>query len=137
MFELSEDDRRLWRAFTQGAISPGEFDHRTHLRLGYMYLAVYGPEAAGPAFKESLLAYLAHHGIHSGKYHETLTRAWLLAVWHFMCKAGSTACAEEFLAQSGLLLSAEVMLTHYSKNLLFSDLARAQFLAPDLEPIPR
>jgi hypothetical protein len=136
MFSLSEDDRRFWRDFAAGTVRPGDFDHAAHLRLAYMHLAAYGPETAASAFKESLLAYLAHHGIDRSKYHETLTRAWLLAVWHFMRKAGATACAEDFLTKSRILLDSRVMLTHYSESLLFSNSARTQFLEPDLEPIP-
>ncbi len=136
MFGLSEDDRLLWRDFVSCAAKPGDFDHQAHLRLAYVYLAAYGPQIGTPAFKESLLAYLAHHGIDRGKYHETLTRAWLLAVWHFMQRAGTTAGAQDFLDKSRVLLDSRVMLTHYSKDLLFSDSARRQFVEPDLEPIP-
>ena len=136
MFALSEDDRLFWSEWASGAMGPGDFNHRAHLRLAYLHLAAFGPEAAAAAFRESLLAFLARHGVDDSKYHETVTRAWLLAVWHFMQKAGATASSQDFLAKSEVLLDSRVMLTHYSKDLLFSASARRQFVEPDLEPIP-
>jgi hypothetical protein len=136
IFGLSEDDRLFWRDCASGAVRPGDFDHRAHLRLAYVHFAAFGPETGATAFKESLFAYLARHGIDCSKYHETVTRAWLLAVWHFMRKAGATASSQDFLDKSQVLLDSRVMLTHYSKDLLFSDLARRQFVEPDLDPIP-
>ncbi len=35
------------------------------------------------------------------------------------------------------MLDAKIMMTHYSAEVLFSDEARAEFVEPDLEPIPR
>jgi len=136
MFGMSQEDQIFWRDFTAGAIKPGDFDHRAHLRLAYVHLAKFDPETAASAFKQSLLRYLEHHRIDPSKYHETLTRAWLMAVWHFMSKGGATQSAQEFLARSQALLDPKVMLTHYSKERLFSGSARTQFVEPDLDPIP-
>jgi hypothetical protein len=36
-----------------------------------------------------------------------------------------------------MLLDTRIMLTHYSAELLFSDAARADFVEPNLDPIPR
>jgi len=36
-----------------------------------------------------------------------------------------------------VLLDSKIMLTHYSAELLFSDQARAEFVEPNLDPIPR
>ena len=40
------------------------------------------------------------------------------------------------LAQHPELLDANIMLTHYSEERLFSDRARAGFVVPDRQPIP-
>jgi hypothetical protein len=87
--------------------------------------------------RESIMRFLAHHQIDPTKYHETLTRAWLLAVRHFMDRAVDTASSDDFLSKSGVLLDSKIMLTHYSKELLFSPAAREAFAEPDREPIPR
>ena len=63
-------------------------------------------------------------------------RAWLMAVRHFMTGAGATCSAEEFLTKSPRLFERDILLSHYSSERLYSEQAREQFLAPDLDPIP-
>jgi hypothetical protein len=137
MNSLSSADREFEQRFSAGLLSPSEFNHRAHLRLAYIHLASQGPDAAVSTFRESLLRFLSHHQIDPGKFHETLTQAWLQAVWHFMLRHADTASSEEFLEKSEVLHDAKVMLTHYSSGVLSSDKARRQFVAPDLDPIPR
>ena len=137
MHALSDDDRRFQAAFEAGTVSPAEFTHRAHLRLAYTYLAEHAVEAALPLMRHAIHRFLAHQRIDASKYHETLTHAWLLAVRHFMERAGNTGCADDFLSRSAVLLDTSVMLTHYSKDLLFSSAARAEYVEPDLDPIPQ
>lgn len=133
---LSGEDAAFLREFETGAFKPENFNHRAHLRLAYVHLANQGVANALPRFRSTLLAYLAHHGVSADKYHATLTQAWLLAVWHFMVKGGATRSAAEFLERSPALLDTRVMLTHYSRELLFSESARQSYIDPDIEPIP-
>lgn len=136
MHRLTSADLAFAKDFEGGVIPPADFDHTAHLRLAYVFLATHGPDKAPPVFREALLAYLKHHGIDPSKFHETLTQAWLQAVWLFMQRAGETAGSEAFLARSETLHDSAVMLTHYSRELLFSDQARQAFVPPDLDPIP-
>ena len=133
---LSESDRRFRDAFEACTVTPGEFSHAAHVRLAYVYLAERDVEHAVQRMRESLLKFIAHHNIPSSKFHETLTRAWVLAVRHFMDRAPS-ASAEDFIASHPQLLDSKIMLTHYSAEVLFSADARASFVEPDLEPIPK
>ena len=135
--ELSTSDREFRMAFEAGAFAPADFSHRAHVRLGYVYLAGSDVERAVEQMRTALLAFLAHHGIPATKYHETLTRAWILAVHHFMHRSPEAANADDFIDRNPLLLDTKIMLTHYSAGLLFSDAARAAFVEPDLDPIPR
>ena len=81
---------------------------------------------------------LAHLGAPASKYHQTLTQAWLLAVHHFMHRTGPTRDFDEFVeAGGGRLLDKDIMGTHYSQDLLWSEQARRQFVEPDLQQIPR
>ena len=65
-----------------------------------------------------------------------VTRAWVLAVRHFMDRFPGTQSAEEFMAHSQRLFDPGVMLTHYTREALLSEAARREYVARDLEPIP-
>src|SRR5689334_10027038 len=133
---LSTADRSFRDAFEACTVTPGEFSHAAHVRLAYVYLAELDVEPAVQRMREALLKFIAHHGIPSSKFHETLTRAWVLAVRHFMDRSPSSS-SMDFLSQNQQLLDSTIMLTHYSASVLFSPDARASFVEPDLDPIPR
>ena len=136
-FGITAGDRRFRDDFESGAVPPAEFGHRAHVRLAYIYLAEHGVDGATARMRAALLGYLAHHGIDAAKFHETMTRAWLLAVRHFMHRSPGAAGADPFIDANPALLDGSIMLTHYSAELLFSPAARARFVEPDLDPIPR
>ena len=135
--ELSLSDREFRAAFEAGAYAPADFSHRAHVRLAYVYLADSDVDLALERMRAALVGFLSHHGIPASKYHETLTRAWILAVHHFMHRSPEASSADDFIGRNPLLLDSKIMLTHYSTGLLFSDAARAAFVEPDLDPIPR
>lgn len=115
-----------------------EFDHRAHLRLAYIYLAENDVDTAVAMMRDALERLLTTNGIEpAAKYHETLTRAWTLAVHHFMSITPDSDSADGFIDQNPDILDSNVMLTHYSAETLFSDQARKYFVQPDIDPIPR
>jgi hypothetical protein len=133
---LSPEDRRFRTAFEACRVAPQRFDHRAHLRLAYTYLAERDTETALGLMRTALLAFLRHHGVDSAKYHETLTRAWMLAVRHYMERTPACPSADAFIEAHPAMLDARIMLTHYSAEVLFSAEARSRFVAPNLDPIP-
>lgn len=133
---LSAEDETFVRAFEACRVEPSAFDHRAHVRLAYCYLCLGPPEGATARMKESLRAFLGHMGAGEGKFHETITRAWILAVAHFMDQTSPCGSAEEFIAANPPLLDPQIMLTHYSAEVLFSPSARQSFVPPDLQAIP-
>lgn len=133
----SGDDRDFAAAFEAGNIAPERFSHRDHLRLAYVYLVDSDVDAACDRMRDALLRFLDRHGITATKYHETMTRAWILAVRHFLEKTATARSADEFIDAHPQMLDPAIMLTHYSADRLFSDEARADFIEPDLDPIPR
>jgi|SRR3954467_607450 hypothetical protein len=134
---LSKGDREFRAAFEAGAIAPADFSHRCHVRLAYVYLAESDVNLALERMRGSLLVFLTRNNIPASKYHETLTRAWILAVDHFMHRSPESHGSDDFIARNAVLLDSKIMLTHYSAGLLFSEAARADFVEPDLDPIPR
>ena len=140
MHSVSDDDLAFLASFESCAIAPSAFHHREHVRLAYIYLCDGDVIEAHRRLRASLLAFLAHNGVDAAKYHETITRAWILAVDHFMERAepaSPSVSFDGFIAGNPRLLDTGIMLTHYTKARLFSDDARAAFVEPDLDPIPR
>ena len=135
--DLSISDREFRAAFEAGAFAPADFSHRAHVRLAYVYLAESDVDLALERMRGALLTFLCHHDIPASKYHATLTRAWILAVDHFMHRSSVASSADDFIERNPKLLDTKIMLTHYSADLLFSDHAREQFVEPNLDPIPR
>jgi hypothetical protein len=135
--KLSESDLAFREKFESFAVDPSKFDHRAHLRLAYIYLASSDTEAAYQLMRRSLQAFLDHLGVGASKYHDTMTRAWILAVRHFMEATPDCDSAEAFIDANPIMLDTKIIQTHYSAGLLFSDGARAGFVEPDLDPIPR
>ncbi|MDP2574380.1 hypothetical protein Q8W40_19470 [Vibrio penaeicida] len=140
MFRLgiSNEDRIFCEHVEQCLFPISDFDHKSHIRLAYLYLTQYGVEDAVIKVREVLFNLLKYNDIEPlGKYHETLTKAWLLAVKHFMNKTEKCTTADEFIKHNPALLDTAIMMTHYKKETLFSARARAEFIEPDLLPIPR
>ncbi len=135
--QLSNSDVEFRAAFEAGAFAPANFSHRAHVRLAYVYLAESDLDLALARYRAALVGFLSHHDIPATKYHETLTRAWLLGVNHFMHRSPEASSADDFIDRNPLLLDSKIMLTHYSADLLFSPQARAEFVEPNLDPIPR
>jgi hypothetical protein len=132
----SPADNAFRRQFESGNLPSEEFDHRGHIRAAYAYLTGNGTDAAYRQMRTGLLNYLDAHGVDLSKYHDTMTRAWILAVRHFMEKTPDCDSAETFIERNPVMLDPKIMLTHYSADLLFSEEARASFIEPDLDPIP-
>lgn len=135
--EVSKSDLDFLAAFEAGAYAPADFSHRAHVRLAYVYLATNDVERATALMRAAILNFLKHHGITPTKYHETLTHAWILAVFHFMHRTREATSADDFIDHTTILLDSRIMLSHYSADRLFSQHARAAFVEPDLDPIPR
>jgi hypothetical protein len=134
--DISQDDRDFRSAFEACTIAPSEFKHADHVRLAYVYLVESDVESAVQRMREALLNFIEHNEIPRSKFHETITRAWVLAIRHFMDRSTS-ASSSDFIAKNQELLDTRIMLTHYSASVLFSSDARSSFVEPDLDPIPQ
>lgn len=133
----SKDDGLFCEAVESCTLPVAEFDHRAHVRLAYIYLLDGNADEAYQSVQTSINRILDHNGVDPTKYHETITKAWVLAVQHFMSHSEPASSFEHFVELNPRLLDSKIMLTHYSEETLFSDEARAEFVEPDLQPIPR
>jgi hypothetical protein len=133
----SVEDQSFRRDVEACEFAPALFNHRAHIRLAYVYLSENDTDTAHQLMRSSLLSFLEYHGIDVSKYHETITRAWIMAVRHFMENTPSSESADIFIEQNPRILDSKIMMTHYSAEVLLSDEARETFVEPNLAPIPR
>lgn len=115
------NDAAFIAALETGSL-PGELmDHAAHIRLALIFRGE--PEKA----RQVLRAYVQRVGAHV-KYNETLTWFWLRAVNAH--EGDLKTLLKTPLADTNLPLR------HWSPGLLWSDEARAQWVEPDLRPLP-
>jgi hypothetical protein len=136
---LSKNDEEFKSQIENLEYPVSEFNHRAHLRLAYIYLVQEkNTEVAVNRMRESLKKLLIHAGVDPVvKFHETLTEAWILAVNHFINSTDSSSSSDDFIDQNPDMLDSDIMLSHYSADLLFSDQAKISYVEPDKEPIPK
>jgi hypothetical protein len=110
-----------------------EFTHRDHLRVAFVYARRGGADAAVEGARR--IRGFAEAAGATGKYHDTLTVAWARVVAHLAGRHPAIAFGA-FLEEHPELDRRDLMLSHYSRALLFSGAARAGFVEPDLLPLP-
>lgn len=130
---FSADDQAFRRDLEACKLPADCFDHAAHVRLAYIYLCEGSSDDAAARMRTSLLRYLQHLGVGQSRFHETLTRAWVLAIARFMAESPPCASAAAFIQANPRLLDGQILLGHYSAKRLFSTKARASFVEPDLQ----
>jgi len=134
----SPDDRSFQKQVEACDFPATRFDHRSHLRLAYIYLVDSDVETAIERMRSALIRLLEHAGVDPAeKFHETLTQAWVLAVFHFMKQTENCESSNGFIDRNPDMLDSRIMMTHYSEEVLFSKKARRGFVDPNLDLIPR
>ncbi len=125
------DDALLAR-FEALDLPEGGFHHRDHVRLTWTYLRRFPvPEVLSRL--SAGLAALARAKGKPGKYHETVTWAFIFLVHERMARAGRDGAWDDFAAANPDLLDWQdsVLRRFYREETLRSDLAREVFVLPD------
>jgi hypothetical protein len=105
------------------------FTHAAHLRAGYLYLCAGGFDAALGRMRAAVQRYAAHLG-RPDKYHETITVAYLALIHERLSERGGAGDWPSFQEQNPDLLQRDLLLRHYRRCELESDLARQVFILP-------
>ncbi len=132
----SDGDLAYMDNFNKLLISPESFHHREHLRIAYILICKYGVDEAHSILRTGIKSFLNHAGVDGSKYHETLTYAWILAIYHFMNISEDSYSFDKFITSNPVLLNKNIMNSHYSQSILMSEKAKQKFIKPDREPIP-
>jgi hypothetical protein len=129
----------LVRAFLDRTLPKPQWTHESHLRVGLWHVLTYGPDEALSRLRQEIRAYNEATGVAntaSGGYHETITRFYVGFLAQFLDRAGRERplddLANELIEQHG---NRELPLVYYSRELLFSAQARAEWVEPDLKPL--
>lgn len=122
------NDREFVEALEACTLPSELFDHREHVRLAWLYLREQPLLEALPRFITSLKRYAGSLGA-SGKYHETITYAFMFLIHERMQRAPAEAFDEFAAAHPDLL--GPILQRYYRAETLASDLARTTFLLPD------
>src|SRR5215212_8383621 len=138
-FRTSEELFELLRRFEDCTLPREEWTHAAHLTVALWHLLQFDWPKAVARVRRGIKRYNATHGIlttPTGGYHETLTLFWLRAVRTFLEAERNEARALVHLANE-LIASADkgLPLEHYTRALLFSTEARANWVEPDLKQL--
>jgi hypothetical protein len=128
-------DAEFLRAFLKGWPPEERFGHREHLRLAFLVIDRHGPELAAEIVGDGLKRMAAAQN-QSVLYNETMTRFWVRLIAHVRDANGPFESIDQAIDAVPMLLEKELPFRHWSRALMFSSEARAQWVEPDLLPMP-
>ena len=138
-YSSDHDIDALILRFENRTLPKAEWTHAAHLTAGLYYLYHHDFYEALCILKGKIISYnVAAGGTNSPTegYHETLTLFWLHKLQNFLAGKKQQplhALCNELLG--GEFSSRELPLIHYSREKLFSVMARATWIEPDLKPL--
>lgn len=136
MFEAaSAEDLEFLRRFEACELPAVEWTHSAHVRIAWLCLNISTPESALKRVRDGILRYNTEVLNLRHKYHETVTVAFMhiVADRKRVNKSWKTFSSR---VDDVLNVNDPILLRYYSKLVLFSDLARTQFVKPDLMHLP-
>ena len=127
--QISDDE--LLRQFEDTSLPTSLFDHRQHVRVGWLYVTRYGMPGALTAFPSALRAFADAKGAHN-LFHVTITWSYLLLI-HERQTACNAATWTAFASANLDLLTwkPSILDSYYTPDLLWSERARRNFVMPD------
>lgn len=124
-------DEQLVALFESTELPADHFTHGNHVRVAWWYLRHAPLPEALARFSAALQRFAAAKGAH-GKYHETITVAYVLVIAERLDGARGLSWTEFAAANPDLLARhPSVLASYYSDALLASDRARRAFVMPD------
>ncbi len=134
------DDEKFLVEFEAGRWPLEQWHHQQHIKLAYLYLRHYPFDEAMGRIRAGIKAHNQARGIPElpeRGYHETMTQAWLRLVFVTLQEYGPSETADKFYEQNPQLSEKKVLRLFYSRELFMSPQAKAEFVDPDLAPLPR
>ena len=136
----SSPDEVFLKAFEDCTLPSDQWKHRAHLKVAYLYLRTLPFDEALIKARQNIQRYNAAtntpENLERG-YHETITVAWMRLMDCALSVSGPATSADEFLEREAQLLNSKALRFFYSREQLISWRAKAEFVEPDLAPLPR
>ena len=126
--ELTDD--QFLHAFHSCQLPKEQFTNTAHFRLAWLHVHREPLSEAEERVRAGIQAYAAHLGA-TAKYHETITVAWVRLV-----ATHREASFDEFLRLHQARLNLSTLHRFWSRELLASEQARREWVAPDLAELP-
>ncbi len=136
------DDQELRRRVEDGSLPREQWTQRAHVRVAFYYLCLYSSSEATERLRATIRAYNAAHNVSEGPtsgYNETTTVAFLHLIHSTMQAYGQaipTPNGDAFCDAHPHLLHKEVLRLFYSPQRRLHPDAKANFIEPDLAPLP-
>jgi phosphoglycolate phosphatase-like HAD superfamily hydrolase len=131
---MTDDD--FLAAFENCTLPFEQWNHRSHVRVAFLYASAYDVESATDRMRAGIKAYnkanRVPESLESG-YHETITVAFM----RLTCDAvvGQSSSFEDFTRRCPELFDKRMLFRFYSRNRIRSAEAKATFVEPDLGPV--
>jgi len=137
---FGEDAIGLGPRFETCAISAKEWTHAAHLTVGLWHVARYRREEALARMRPGIRRLNESHGVVNSAtagYHETITVAYITLLSQFFEQRNRDEPLSDLLRRllDGPLAAREMLFAFYSRDLLMSTAARAEWREPDLAPL--
>ena len=129
-------DEELVAAFESTQLPADEFTHTAHVRVAWWYLTRASLPEALLHFATALQRFAAAKGA-TGKYHETVTVAWMLIIADRLSAKPGSVWTEFAAANPDLFESPSVLGKYYAPETLASERARRAFVLPDICRVAR
>ncbi len=131
-YSLSNEEFEI--QFQNARMNPSLFSHEAHLRLAWIHIKKYGVKQAVENICSQIKQFDKKYG-DGTKYNVTITVAAVYAVHHFMQKTNADTF-EEYIQTNGKLIThfKELINSHYSWDIFQDEMARQDYLEPDLQP---
>jgi hypothetical protein len=129
------NDDEFLAAFESGAIANADFRHREHLRMAWLYVRRDGPAIGALRIREGIRRFATVHGV-PHLYHETLTVFWTRLMAHAAEAFPELDRFEDVLGCYAGFEDRRLPYRHWRAETLDGTVARAQWVEPDLQPLP-
>ena len=132
MTAQGDETARLVRGFEDGTLA--DFPHDAHVRVGWAYARTLPLLDAVARMSDGLRRFAAGHGV-PGKYHETITWAFMFLIHERVARARIDGHVDDawdaFARANADLFERKLLGRYYSPEALGSAVARRTFVLPD------